>query len=141
VICAAAWQQVTGQWWAEERAKYELFISESVITEASGGDQHAADSRLRVLRGVAALPIDAEVRGFGDKLIEHGGVPPRAEADAYHIAATYVHEIDYLLTWNCRHIDNAATKPVIRSICAVSGYACPEICTPLELPTEEPDDV
>jgi hypothetical protein len=41
--------------------------------------------------------------------------------------------MDYLLTWNCRHIDNAETKPVIRSVCAKLGYACPEICTPEEL--------
>ena len=51
------------------------------------------------------------------------------------------HDVDYLLTWNCRHIDNAATKPLMRSICAVAGYQCPEICTPLELLPEDNDDV
>jgi predicted nucleic acid-binding protein len=138
---AAAWQQLTAQWWAQERAKYELFISELVVTEASAGDQAAADARLKMLRGIAALPMDKDVRGFAAKLIESGGVPPGAEGDAYHIAATCVHETDYLLTWNCRHIDNAVAKPIIRSICAVAGYACPEICTPLELLAEEPEDV
>ncbi len=48
--------------------------------------------------------------------------------------------VDYLLTWNCRHINNAATKPIVRSICAVAGYTCPEICTPLELLSEEETD-
>ncbi len=138
---AAAWQQITAQWWARERGKYELFTSELAVAEASVGDQNAAHSRLDVLRKIAGLPVDAEVRAFAAKLIEGGAVPPGAEADAFHVAVACVHEIDYLLTWNCRHIDNAAAKPIIRSICAVTGYACPEICTPLELLAEEPDDV
>ena len=64
-----------------------------------------------------------------------------AEADALHVAVAAVHGIDFLLTWNCRHIDNAVTKPILRSICAVAGYICPEICTPLELLTEDLDNV
>jgi len=52
-----------------------------------------------------------------------------------------VHQMDYLLTWNCRHIDSAAAKPTIRAICTAAGYTCPEICTPLELLSEEQDDV
>ena len=50
-----------------------------------------------------------------------------------HIAVAAVHEIDLLLTWNCRHIDNPVTKPIIRSVCAVAGFRCPEICTPIEI--------
>ena len=64
-----------------------------------------------------------------------------AEADALHVATASVHSVDYLLTWNCRHIDNAATKPIVRSICAVAGYDCPEICTLLELLSEETENV
>lgn len=40
-------------------------------------------------------------------------------------------------TWNCRHLDNAEMKPVMRSVCAVHRYVCPEICTPLELMGDE----
>jgi len=82
-----------------------------------------------------------EAERFAAKLMEGGGVPVAAEGDALHIAIAAIHEVDYLLTWNCRHIDNAATKPIIRSICAVAGYTCPEICTPLELLSEESSDV
>ncbi|MBN1509190.1 MAG: type II toxin-antitoxin system VapC family toxin [Sedimentisphaerales bacterium] len=121
--------------------KYKLFTSELVAVEASAGDREAAVSRLERLRGIAGLPIDAEVRAFAAKLIEGGGVPPEAELDALHIAVACVHEIDYLLTWNCRHINNVAVKPIIRSVCAMAGYSCPEICTPLELLAEELDDV
>ena len=64
---------------------------------------------------------------------EGGALPPKALDDSLHIALFAVHGIDYLLTWNCRHIDNAETKPIVRSVCAAHGYSGPEICTPQEL--------
>ena len=140
-LTAAAWQQVTGQWWSRERPKYELFTSELVILEASAGDQAAAADRLAILRGIPELPVDDEAKALAARLIEGGAVPSTAQADALHIAVAAVQQVDYLLTWNCRHIDNAATKPIVRSVCAVTGHACPEICTPLELLSEDEGDV
>ena len=79
------------------------------------------------------LEVVEEAYDLAAALISQGALPPAAEDDATHIALAAVHGIDYLLTWNCRHIDNAETKPVVRAICATRGYACPEICTPEEL--------
>lgn len=78
---------------------------------------------------------------LAELLISEGGIPTSAEADALHVAVAAVHRIDYLLTWNCRHIDNAAKKPIIRSICIGAGYPYPEICTPMELLPEKDEDV
>ncbi|MBP7051491.1 MAG: type II toxin-antitoxin system VapC family toxin [Phycisphaerae bacterium] len=138
---AAAWQQITTQWWWQERAKYELCTSALVMEEASQGDPDASRRRLQVLENLDKLTVDDEAERFADRLMAGGGVPVGAEGDALHIAIAAVHEIDYLLTWNCRHINNAVTKPIIRSMCAVAGYSCPEICTPLELLSEESSDV
>ena len=140
-IRVAAWQQITSQWWEQERPKYELFTSELVVAEASAGDSEAARECLRQIKDIPEIAIDDRIRRFAARLIADGGVPSEAQADALHIAAASVQELDYLLTWNCRHIDNAATKPIIRSICVVAGYRCPEICTPLELLSEEPKHV
>jgi len=141
-IRATAWQQITQQWWEQEKARYQLFVSELVLTEAGAGDPDAAQRRLDSLAGIPELTISDEAKLLASRLIADGGVPLHAEADALHVAIASVHGMDYLLTWNCRHIDNAVTKPVIRSICAVAGYPCPEICTPLELLSEEEvDDV
>jgi len=137
----AAWQQITAQWWEQERGKYDLFTSELVLAEASAGDAVAAEGRLRALSAILELAVDDEVKQLATRLTVDGGVPATAQVDALHIAVAAVHRMDYLLTWNCRHIDNPATKPIIRSICAAAGYTCPEICTPLELLSEEPDDV
>jgi predicted nucleic acid-binding protein len=136
-VRASAWQQLTHQWWNESRPAYEVFTSELVVAEATGGDSQAAERRLEVLAGIPELPMDEEVRDLAARLLADGGMPAKAEADALHVAVAAVQSMDYLLTWNCRHIDNAATKPVIRSICAVSGTMCPEICTPMELLSED----
>ena len=78
---------------------------------------------------------------LADLLISKGGIPISAEADALHVAVAAAHRIDYLLTWNCRHIDNATRKPIIRSICIDAGYPYPEICTPMELLPEKDENV
>jgi hypothetical protein len=68
-----------------------------------------------------------------------GALPRKAREDALHIAVASVFHMDYLLTWNCRHIDNAQMKPIIRSVCLKQGFTCPEICTPEELGGAEND--
>jgi hypothetical protein len=140
-VRVAAWQQITAQWWDEARDRFELFTSALVIAEASDGHPDAAERRLEALQGVAELLIDEEVQAFAERLISEGGIPEVAKADSLHIAVAAVHGMDYLLTWNCRHIDNASRKPVIRAICTAAGYSCPEICTPLELLPENNDDL
>lgn len=140
-IRAAAWQQITGQWWDEARDDYDLFTSELTIVEASAGNSEAAERRLEAIREIAELPIDEEVQKLAELLMSKGGIPATAEADALHVAIAAVHNIDYLLTWNCRHIDNASKKPIIRAICTTAGYTYPEICTPMELLPENENNV
>ncbi len=139
-VRAAAWQQITNQWWEDVRPEYDLFTSELVIIEVSAGNPVAAARRLEALQGIPKLSIDEEVKVLADQLVSKGGFPLGAEADALHVAVAAVHRIDYLLTWNFRHINNAIKKPIIRSMCMTSGYSCPEICTPVELFSEGKDN-
>ena len=140
-VRAAAWQQITNQWWEQEKDKYLLYISELVLAEATAGDASAAQKRLDSLSGIPELGISDKAKNLAANLVREGGIPKHSEADALHVAIASVHDVDYFLTWNCRHINNASMKPVIRSICAVAGYTCPEICTPLELLSEGAEDV
>jgi hypothetical protein len=139
-VRAMAWQQITAQWWLQERPKYTLYASELVLVEAARGDAAAARPRLTYLRGIHELRIDERTRLLAERLIAEEALPRVAEVDALHVAVATVHAMDYLLTWNCRHIDNATLKPRMRTICARAGYACPEICTPLELLKEDTGD-
>jgi predicted nucleic acid-binding protein len=132
-LLAAAWQKVTVDWWGTQRHRFDLFISDIVIEEAGRGGSEAADRRLEALSGIQLLAINEEVVSLSEMLVQKGAAPRKAIGDSLHIAAAAVHGIDYLLTWNYRHIDNAEAKPVIRRICLESNYGYPEICTPQQL--------
>lgn len=72
-----------------------------VIAEASEGHPEAAARRLEALEGIAELLIDEEVIAFAERLITECGIPEVAKADALHVSVAAVHNVDYLLTWNC----------------------------------------
>ncbi len=89
---------------AKRKDRFALYISEVVIEEAGRGDNLAAKKRLAKLSGIEILPLNDDVVVLSKALIQEGGVPKKALDDALHIAVATVHRIDYLLTWNCRHI-------------------------------------
>jgi len=130
---AMANQSVTSEWWETQRFNYNVFASDLVISEAAKGHPEAAQRRLAVIADLSLLQISSEVRFLAEALIENHALPPKAEADAYHIAIAVVNGIEYLLTWNCTHIANAHTRPKIEASCRLLGYEPPVICTPFEL--------
>lgn len=132
-IVMAARQQLTRQWWDTRRQDFELFISQLVLDEASAGDATAAARRLQALDGIPVLVSNRQADLLAEVLVDELRLPARAVADAVHIALSVVNRIDFLLTWNCTHIANAALRPAIDSACRSLGYAVPVICTPEEL--------
>ncbi|NCC53298.1 MAG: DNA-binding protein [Spartobacteria bacterium] len=132
-LLAAAWQNTTCVWWDQQRHHYELVTSSLVKEEAKRGNPDAAKRRLNALNNIPNLQMYDEITRLTELLVSDGALPSKATDDAMHVAFAAYHNIDYLLTWNCRHIDNAAKKPLIRETCSKQGFVCPEICTPLEL--------
>ena len=135
-LVMAANQEATRNWWDEERDRFDLFVSQIVIQEASAGDAAAAQRRLESISGLAELPITDEVSLLAKKLIDKTPLPEKAKLDALHIATATVNGMDYLLTWNCRHIANATLRNSMNQICQAVGYEMPVICTPIELIAE-----
>ncbi len=132
-LVTAAHQQITREWWETRRQDFDLFISQMVIDEASAGDREAAARRLEI---VAALPLlDPREEGaeLTQALIADVPLPESAAADALHIAIAVVNGMDFLLTWNCTHIANAALRSRIEAVCRSQGFEAPIICTPEEL--------
>jgi predicted nucleic acid-binding protein len=134
-LVRAAHQQVTRDWW-ETRAQFELYISQFVLDEASAGDQGAAARRLAALREATVLDTTPDVVNLAGELTRAGDLPKKAVVDAFHIAVASIHGMDYLLSWNCRHIANAAMRSRIESTCRSYGVEPPTICTPIELDAE-----
>jgi len=132
-LIVAAHQQLTSDWWNNKRQGYELFISEIVLDEARAGDEQEAAKRVTALQGLSLLEINEDTIRLAEKLVESHAMPKKAAHDALHIAIACVNGMDYLLTWNCKHIANAKMRNRIEEVCRDAGYAPPTICTPEEL--------
>jgi predicted nucleic acid-binding protein len=129
----AARQRVTRDWWRDEARRFELAISQVVLDECGDGDPTAAAERLEVVDGIGLLESTAEVDALAEALIRGKAIPPSEPRDAFHIAVAAVHGVTYLLTWNFKHIANAALRGRIEAICRDAGFDPPTICTPDEL--------
>lgn len=132
-LLAAAWQKATVDWWDTQRNRFECYISDIVLEEAGRGDALASAKRLDALSGIPILSITNGIVELSEMIINEGVLPKKAIDDSLHISIATIHQIDFFLTWNCRHIANAEIKPLIQNICMRNNQKCPEICTPIEL--------
>lgn len=132
-LLQAARQQITHQWWNNQRQHYDLCISQTVLDEAASGDIEAARRRLPFLQNLPLLDLTEAVNDVAKAIMDSRLLPERATRDAIHIAIASVHGIDILLTWNCRHIANAAIMKELGEVIAQCGYELPILCTPEEL--------
>ena len=135
-LVVAARQKITRDWWRDAPAKYDLIVSEVVLREASTGDRLAVNDRLAVLQPLRLLDISKEADDLAQSLMVQGAVPSTEAEDAIHIAVAAVHGIEYLATWNFKHIANVAMRRKINDVCTMGGYDPPLICTPEELAGE-----
>lgn len=135
----AARQLLTRRWWETERQNYGLLVSQYVIDEASCGDSILASERLKALEGIPLLPTNSEIPAIASSIMTLEILPPKAEVDALHIAAVAWHRINYLLTWNCKHIANAKILPRIHELLAELNLPVSIICTPEEMLGDDPE--
>lgn len=128
-----AHQQLTRKWWRTRRARFELYVSPLVLQEIGGGDPAPGRRRVAALHGIPVLGPTPEAVRLAAALVGEGPIPKKADVDAMHIAIAAVHGVDYLVTWNCTHIANAAMRSQIENICRAAGCEPPVLCTPEEL--------
>ena len=133
VLRIAANQQTARDWWENHRPQYDSFISRFVVDECSEGDPAAAQERLAYLEGIPLLEVPDDVNSLAESLIAGVPMPETAGIDALHIGVAAVNGIQYLITWNCKHLANPALRPRIELLCREMGFEPPVICTPQEL--------
>lgn len=132
-LLTAANQELTHDWWNSHRERFQVYVSVYVVTECSSGDEVAINERLATISDIPQLAVSDEVSELAFKRMKGVPLPEKAEVDALHISTAAVHGIEYLLTWNCKHIANASLRPRIEAVCRSAGYEPPAICTPQEL--------
>jgi hypothetical protein len=126
-------QRITSRWWNCWRTSFDIYISEYVWREASGGDPQAAQLRKDLIHPYPWLEEDDRSAALTERIMGDCGLPKRAQTDAQHVALAAVHSLRYLLTWNCTHLVNSELSSRIAAACALEGYKCPIICTPGQL--------
>lgn len=131
-LVTAAHQAVTQEWWRNRQA-FDLFSSDVVVMEADRGDPEMRRQRLALLGETTVLPVAQDAAELAKVIVHHAKFPAIARLDALHVAVAAANSMDYLLTWNCRHLAGASFRSRIESACALAGFKAPSICTPLEL--------
>ncbi|RMH07424.1 MAG: type II toxin-antitoxin system VapC family toxin [Nitrospirae bacterium] len=121
-LVIAARQEITREKWTKILDFFKPYISALVIQEAEYGDAEAAQKRITAISNIAVLPISVEAERLAASLIKNGPIPKEYPEDALHIAAATVNGMDYLLTWNFTHLNNAQMKAKITSVIEAENY-------------------
>jgi predicted nucleic acid-binding protein len=136
----ASRQTVTRHGWSTATTRFRLLASQLVLDECSAGDPTAAAERLTAIAGIELLITSDVVEQLAVDLVAGGAVPASQPRDAFHIAIAAANGIQYLATWNFKHIGNALLQNRIADICRDAGFEPPIICTPEQLSEDDHDD-
>ena len=129
----AAWQQESRRFWNNFQNQFAFVVSGTVVNEISKGDAIQVRKRQAIIAHLPRLPFSAEAAALTQLLLAARAVPETEEADAEHIAIATAHSVDYLVSWNHRHLVNQNQLRQINRVCEVAGYRPVIICTPTTL--------
>lgn len=135
----AAWQQVTREWWATAADRYHLFVSQLTLDECSDGDPDAAKERLDLIKNIDLIEPSPAAEQLAQLLVKRLAVPASEPRDALHISIAAVNGVQFIATWNFKHILNPHLQAKIADTCREGGLTPPVICTPQQLLETEND--
>jgi hypothetical protein len=130
-------QKFTRKWWDEHRIRFRLYTSIFTFDEVSQGDPDAAKNRIESLKDVHELTLTDHVEEVAVEIIRLLQIPDKAMVDAYHLAICIVHQVAYLLTWNCKHLANPENQKILIEYGRYKDLHIPVICTPAYFFEEE----
>jgi hypothetical protein len=125
-------------WWRSDAKSHDVFVSQEVIGELSSPLYPRRNEAIELIRGVSVIPITEAMIEFGQILVDRKVMPRPVAGDALHVAIAAVSEMDYLLTWNVRHLANPNKILHLNAICLEYGLIAPKILRPDDLREMEP---
>ncbi len=123
-------RQVSREWWETQAGLYTIFTSAEVVAELSHPQYPLSQQALAWIRNVSLLPITDEVSGLARIFVREKVMPGPVAGDAIHVAVASAHAMDYLLTWNVRHLANPNKLEHLQVVCLRVGIIPPRIVTP-----------
>jgi len=132
-LVVAAHQELTSEWWEVVLPGLDPYISQIVVDEISRGDSDAAERRLAAVAEFRLLQVTADVVSLADEYFAALDIPAKARSDSLHLVLATCHGMDYLVSWNCKHISSGRVRNIVAAVNEQRGYETPIICTPEEL--------
>jgi len=132
----ASEQLITQEWWQEVLPKMKPYISTFVVDEISLGDKSQALKRIEAVSRFEVLQETPEVKTLANLYLKELAIPAKSKVDAFHLAMASIFEIDFMVSWNCKHIANPFFQKKIESINNSFNLITPVICTPREMSGE-----
>jgi predicted nucleic acid-binding protein len=128
----------TRQWWDAERDLYQSFVSPAVLVELDEGNYAAKAQCMSLVADLPMLEAVQDVERIAEVYRIEKLMPGPPSADAIHLAFAAYYEMDYLLTWNIRHLANVRKEEHLRVINARLRIHTPRLVTPeVLLPWED----
>lgn len=129
-VDSLSWKGRSLSWLKTQAPRHELFISAEVIAELSAPGYPSRDAALEFTIGIDLLPIHGEVLALGQILVDQRVMPGFLKGDAVHVAVAAYHGVEYLLSWNVKHLANPRKRVHLMQILLAAGKAVPSIVTP-----------
>jgi len=126
-------QDITRTWWKRDHARYAIFVSEVVLEEVGKGDPREVEKRRKFLEPFSVLKATPEIQRLIEMYLEENVVPVGSGQDAAHLAFASIYQVDFLCTWNFKHLANVFALRRFRQVNEKRGLFVPQVCTPEEL--------
>lgn len=127
-------RDISQRWWATQRKRHNVVVSIEVLRELSDKRFLRRDEALALVEDLPLLTVNDAAEAMAATLVrEHVMPSPTTSGDAVHVAVAAAHEVRYILSWNVRHLANAAKQKHLTVVCGRFGVRAPIIVTPDQL--------
>ncbi len=114
--------------------QYDPSISRITIAEIENTPDDALKSKMKDgVKGFYVLEISDAIENLAQQYVKDGAIPKKYQEDAYHIAFAVINEVDYLLSWNFKHVVKQKTRAIVNMVNTINRYRNIDIITPAEL--------
>ena len=128
------WKAPTRELWRQmEAGQYRFLTSEVTIDELTAAPERVPELFARTFPPEAIVGVTAEMESLAAAYMSHHVLPPKYSDDARQVAACTVAQIEYLVSWNFRHLVNVEREKGFNAVNLLQGYRSIRIVNPLQL--------
>ena len=129
-VDSQSWKKRSLAWLKAQASRHELFVSDEVLGELDAPSYPSSREALWFTARIPVLEVSDEVLGLGQVLIYEKVMPGPNAGDAVHVATAIYYRLEYMLTWNVKHLANLNKRTHLDKVCLKVGRVPPMIVTP-----------